>query len=374
MARAELIYDCTEKNADLYYATGFLCPDSFIYFSCGGRSFMVMSDLEIDRAKNEAKVDEVLSLAKYSKLARERGGKGGVSDVIHEIFAERGVTDVVAPVQTSFAIVDALRGHGYHVEAGTEPFYEARYCKRSDELKYIAISQRAVYGAMGLARDVLKKGKIKGNRIIYKGAALTSESLRSMIDIYLHERGYLATGTIVAGGLDGIDPHAVGSGLLRPNESIIVDIFPKSLKTLYFGDATRTFCKGRASEALKKLYATVKEGQKLGLEMVKAGISGRVIHEAIHAFFKSKGYETGERDGRMQGFIHGTGHSIGLEIHEEPLRINSGDHLLKVGNVMSVEPGLYYKDIGGVRIEDLIHVTEKGCEIIGKFPKQLEIL
>lgn len=373
MQKAMLMYDNPEKNADLYYATGFMAPDSFIFFEIGGKKYLVMSDLEIDRARKNAKVNEVLSINKYMERVSKVNPSYAISDIICEVLSDFGVNTVVVPENASFVLVDALRKRGMTVEAGSSPFYTDRFQKTAAERKMILDAQKVVFGAMKLARDTLKKSKIKGNKLIYRNKSLTSESLRIAINMYLLEKGYIAPETIVSCGEHAIDPHDMGSGPLRPNDSIIIDIFPRSTKTYYCGDATRTFCKGKASDALKKLYATVKQGQELGISMIKPGVNGKAVHEAIHAFFKSKGYETGEKDGRRQGFFHGTGHSIGLEVHEEPARINFKDCALKEGFIMSVEPGLYYPGIGGVRIEDLICVTSKGCEVLAGFPKQLEL-
>ncbi|HPQ80621.1 MAG TPA: M24 family metallopeptidase [bacterium] len=373
MKKARFIYDISEKNADMFYATKFRAPDPFIYFELGGKKHAVMNDLEYDRARRESCVDKVVRLSPYVERAEKKMKSPGQVDVIHEILSEHGVRLLEVPQDAPFALMDALRAMGYSVTAGPSPFYPERFVKTAEERRNILKSQRVVFRSISFARDVLRSSRIKGKRLVYRGRTLTSESLRSMINIFLLERGFIAPETIVSCGLHAIDPHDTGSGPLLPHSSIIVDVYPRSQKTFYYGDATRTFCRGRAPEALKKMYATVKEGQALGLSMIRAGVEGRRVHEAIHSFFAGRGYETGEKDGRRQGFFHGTGHSIGLEVHEEPLRITYRDCTLAAGNVMSVEPGLYYKGIGGVRIEDLVHVTRSGCEILAGFPKVLEV-
>lgn len=373
MVTARFIYDNSEKNADLYYATRFRAPDPFIYFECGGRSFVVMNDLEIDRARREAAVDRVLSINPYIERAGKRRKVPGQVDVIHEIFSEQRVKRLVVPQNAPFALMDALRRKGYRVGPGPNPFFPERFAKTAGEVRAILASQRVVFAAMGLSRDVLRSSRIKGRRLVHRGRALTSESLRRMVDVFLFEQGFVAEGTIVSCGRHALDPHDVGSGPLLPHQAIIVDIFPRSQRTGYYGDATRTFCRGRAPEALRRMYAAVREAQALGVRLIRPGVNGRKIHEAIHAFFASRGYATGEKGGRRQGFFHGTGHSIGLEIHEEPARITYRDYILRAGNVMSCEPGLYYPEIGGVRIEDLVRVTRAGCEVLARFPKQLEV-
>jgi Xaa-Pro aminopeptidase len=338
-----------------------------------GKKYLVLSDLEIDRARKEAAVDRVLSINPFVERAKRRMKRPGKADVINEILKEVRVKKILAHRRTSFALADALRKKGCGVKAGPDPFYPERLIKGREERGYIEQSQRATFAAIRLARDILKASRIKGRRLVYRGATLTSERLKTMMEAFLLERGFHAADTIVSSGRHALDPHDVGSGPLRPHSSIIVDIFPRSNRTFYFGDATRTFCRGRAPARLKEMYAVVKKGQELGLKMVKEGAQGGRIHRAITDYFANEGYPTEMRSGRNVGFFHGTGHGIGLEVHEEPVRISQNDFRLKKGYVMSVEPGLYYAGIGGVRIEDLVYVTKRGCDILAGFPKKLEI-
>lgn len=372
MKSARLIYDFPEKNADLYYATKFLAPDVVLFFETNGEKFLVLGDLEIDRAKRESKVNHVLSLNPFAVRASKKESSPSVAAVIHEVLLEYKISRLEVPASTSFALVDELRKRGYTVDPGPTPFYQERFAKSEQEKRFITEAQENVFAAIAMTRDVLVQSKIDGNSLVYEGVKLTSELVHKRIRLFLLERGFLSVESIVSCCEHAIDPHDFGSGPLYPNEAIIVDIFGKS-STQYCGDATRTFCKGRATDALKKMYKTVCDAQELAISKVKADFCGKEIHFDVLKFFEERGYKTGEKDGRNQGFFHGTGHSIGLEVHEEPLRINKLDHTLRVGNVMSVEPGLYYKDIGGVRIEDLIYVTKSGCEVLSGFPKGLEV-
>jgi Xaa-Pro aminopeptidase len=186
------------------------------------------------------------------------------------------------------------------------------------------------------------------------------------------ENDCIAQHTIVACGDDACDPHNEGSGPFRAHEPIVMDVFPKSSKTGYYADITRTVMKGKPSDALRRVYDTVLQGQELGLQMVKEGASGKAIHTAIQDLFEQVGYHTGIINERMQGFFHGTGHGVGLEIHEPP-RISRVDDTLQAGHVVTVEPGLYYLGVGGVRIEDTVLVTSTGCENLTTFPKQFEL-
>lgn len=373
MRTARFIYDSPHLNADLYFACRFMAPDPFVFFEYAGRRYLLLSDLEIDRAKREAAVDHLLSLSVYSRKAEKRHKNPSMVDVLDVVFKEKGIRNLLIPANTSFAMADALRKRGYKLEAGQRPFYDGRFKKSASEKKDIEAVQKIVFQAIKLVEDTLKKSVIKKNKIYYRGKVLTSEQVQKMVQMFLLEKECVAEETIVACGMHSIDPHDRGSGPLLPHKSIIVDIFPKSKKTHFFGDATRTFCKGRAPEALRKMYEVVKKGQLMAISKVHAGVNAKKIHESVLKFFDESGYKTGVKGGRRQGFFHSTGHGLGLELHEEPARIGPRDFVLKAGNVLTVEPGLYYKDIGGVRIEDAVYVTKKGCEILSGYPKKLEI-
>ncbi|PIU58421.1 MAG: aminopeptidase P family protein [Deltaproteobacteria bacterium CG07_land_8_20_14_0_80_38_7] len=373
MNTAKFIYDSPEKNADLYYATGFRAPDPLIYFEHKNKKFLVLSDLEINRAERQAKVNQCLSISKYSKKLKNTKPNPTIIDIIEAIFRERGIKKLIVPKSMPFYVVDHLRSRRFVVNMGTHPFYLERLQKRSDELKHIESAQKIVFQAIKMVEEVLKKSSIKNGRLNYNKQVLTSDRVRDLINVFLMENGCVASDTIVSSGAHSIDPHDAGSGPIKAHESIIVDIFPVSIKTLYCADATRTFCKGRAPDALKKMYHTVKEAQELAISKIHAGVDGSSIHNFIHNYFEKNGFKTGEKNKRMQGFFHSTGHSIGLEIHEEPLRISINKEILKKGYVMSVEPGLYYAGIGGVRIEDLVYVDKNKSKILAGYPKKLEV-
>lgn len=227
---------------------------------------------------------------------------------------------------------------------------------------------------MAEAMQALKSAKVgRDRRLMYHGAPLTSEKLRSIIDCAILQAGGLAAHTIVAGGKQGCDPHEAGHGQLFANELIILDIFPRSQKTGYFGDITRTVVRGRASEAARKLYDTVLRGQLLAFKKIGPGVPTSGIHHTVQKFFEQEGYKTRRHQGRMEGFFHGTGHGLGLEIHEAPRVGSTSTGVLKAGHVVTVEPGLYYPRIGGVRIEDVALVTNGRPRNLTQFEKVLEL-
>jgi len=213
----------------------------------------------------------------------------------------------------------------------------------------------------------------KDGRLTLRNAPLTSERLRAIIDTAIVQANGNASHTIVAGGNQACDPHETGFGPLRANEPIIIDIFPRSQRTGYFGDITRTVVRGHASEAVRKLYATVQRGQQIAFQKIRAGVATKHVHDSVLTFFTQEGYKTGRHNGRMQGFFHGTGHGLGLEIHEAPRMGSNSPGELKVGQVVTVEPGLYYPGLGGVRLEDVALVTQKAARNLTRFEKVLEI-
>ncbi len=372
MATARFIYDTPYKNTDLYYATKFLAVDPLVYFEFKGKKHIVVDVLEFGRAKKEAKVDKVILAQDYTKDLEIR--KGFVIEVMDVVFKKMRINTLEVHPNFPFSVAEKFTKRKYKIISGQSPFFPERAQKTLKEKKMMIESQRVTFKLIGMVEKILADSKIRGNRIYYKNKILTSEILKEIVLIEALKQRYIAEfGLIIACDKQSVDPHAQGHGPIIPHKSIVVDIFPKSQKTSYYGDATRTFCKGKASPELRKLYDTVKKGQELGLKSIRAGVNGRTVHEGITKFFDSCGYKTGNIGGTHQGFIHGTGHGIGLELHEYPPNINARDCILKAGHVTSVEPGLYYKKIGGVRIEDLVYVTKTGCEILSHYPKRLEI-
>jgi Xaa-Pro aminopeptidase len=220
----------------------------------------------------------------------------------------------------------------------------------------------------------VRRTEIRKDGYLYlDGTRLTSEILKRVINTAIMAQGYVPSHTIAAAGEQCVDPHNQGSGPIRANTSIIMDIFPRSQVSGYFGDITRTIVRGRASERLKHAYHCVAQGQEIGFRRIRDGANAYDIHFEILNYFAGEGFETGARNGRMEGFFHGTGHGLGLDIHEAPSFGQRSKNLLRTGNVVTVEPGLYYQGMGGVRLEDVVVVTKTGCRNLVQIPKFLEV-
>jgi Xaa-Pro aminopeptidase len=311
----------------------------------------------------------------FSELERELQGKSKKAPPYEKVLAhflkKRGVRSATVPANFPLGYAEELAANKIRVRATDGFFWPEREAKSDKEIEMMRRALRITEAGLKRAIEVLKVSKPgSGKRLGWKGKTLTSELLRAEIDSAVLRAGGVPTGTIVAGGDQACDPHERGHGPLYADSLIILDVFPRDAKTGYFGDMTRTVLRGRASEAQRKLWETVKAGQALALKRIKAGVDGMTIHKAIQEFFASRGFTTGVRKGRRVGFFHGTGHGLGLEIHEHP-RLQKVE--LKDRQVLTVEPGLYYPGVGGVRQEDVVVVTKTGCRILSRFPKRLEI-
>ncbi len=368
-----MMFASSERDANLYYATRFLAPDPFLYFRLKGRSVILLSDLEYDRARKQARVDRVESLSDWSRRLRAKDpGQSTASDVAAFFLKRHAVRKAVVPRDFPLGFADALRSKGIRLEARPDPFWEERALKSREEVRCIRRTLRHTERAIRKAEETLRRSTLHGRKLLFRGETLTSEKLRRIIDVSLMENRCVASHTIVAPGDQGCDPHCEGSGPVWANRSLVVDVFPRSTETLYYADITRTFVRGKASEAFRRQYEAVKAGQQAGLKRIRAGVNGRVVHEAVAREMESRGFSTGVQKGVRVGFFHGTGHGVGLEIHESP-RVNATDHVLRAGEVVTDEPGLYYPGVGAARLEDLLVVTKTGNENLTTYPKRLEI-
>lgn len=371
--QAILLYAASEGDANMLYATGFFVPDPFIFFQHKNHRHIVMSDLEIDRAKRQAQADRVLSLSLYQRKLRKLGKAAAAIDIVDLIFRERGIRSLIVPANFSALLLDQLRAKGYSVQIKRDPFWPARETKNNLEVKQITESLRIARLGLEAGIRMLKRTKTKRDGYLYlNGMRLTSEMLKTAVNTTIMAQGWLPSHTIISSGNQCVDPHHEGTGPVKANTSIIFDIFPRSQHNGFFGDLSRTVVRGKASEKLKEIYATVQAGQRIGYEQIRDGVNGKDVHQNILAMFTAKGFPTGRINGRMQGFFHGTGHGLGLDIHEPP-RIAPIDAILRTGHVVTVEPGLYYIGVGGVRLEDVVVVKPKGNRNLTDCPQFLEI-
>ncbi|MDQ6959593.1 MAG: Xaa-Pro peptidase family protein, partial [Mariprofundaceae bacterium] len=313
--------------------------------------------------------------APWHEKSRQLKWEGGLEAAAAAFLHEHGIHSVTVPGAFPLICAEQMRAWGFKVTPCSGSLFPERAMKSEYEIGQLRKAERLTRQAMRTAEKLLAASSIGNDGILRhpeNGKKMKSSHVRSEIETFLIARGAVPSHTIVAGGREAADPHQVGRGYLRAHQPMIIDIFPRLLASGYWGDMTRTYVKGKASMELRKLYRTVREGQDIGLSMVRDGAHGAKIHQAITQHFASCGFFTGVRRGRQAGFFHGTGHGVGLDVHEAP-RISICEDILRTGNVVTIEPGLYYPGLGGVRLEDMVAVRDDGCENLTRHPRHMEI-
>ena len=349
--------------------------DPFLAFGLsGGKKVSVQSALEFGRVKKTGGFDRVLPLEEWRTRARARfGPKAGIAEIIATVTHAHGVRRFRVPDDFPAHLYVKLTKLGLKLDLPGGLLFPEREIKNAAEAAAVREGNRLCSVGFAVAEQILRAARIKGRTLVYRGQVLTSERLRFALETAIREQGGDPRDTIVAGGDQACDPHERGSGPLRPHELIIIDVFPRVLKTGYHGDMTRTYLKGRPREVQRRMVATVREAQKRALKAIRAGVGGRDIHGLIVDCFEDAGYETRHGKGGSVGFFHGTGHGLGLEVHD-PGRISPLIAApLKKGAVLTVEPGLYYPGLGGCRWEDVVQVTATGATMLSRHPYQWEI-
>ncbi len=370
-----LIIADSDHCADMLYASGLFAPDPFIYLRRKGREYLCMSDLEFDRAEKEAPHCEILSLTKIQSLLRRKDIRHpGWGEVAAWMLKKYRIRSIKVPETFPLHMARVIQEHCPDLVLEPAEVFPERLIKTPKEIQHLQEALRMTEIGLEVAVRTLKQSKINKKKILtFQGKPLTSEKLRAVIHTAICQEGGLASNTIVAGGNQACDPHNRGSGVLKAHQAIILDIFPRSETTGFFGDMTRTVVRGKASDGVKKQYAAVQKAQQHAIDIIKDGSSGRAVHEEVEEVFRTHDFPTKRINGRMSGFYHGTGHGLGLEIHEWPRIGKTSVDTLKSGNVMTVEPGLYYYDVGGVRLEDVIVVRSGKARVLTSFEKVLEI-
>ena len=394
MGGAKLLYGATDLGAsqfssDILWRTGFRVPDPVFLVEINKVRTLFVSALEFGRARHEASADYVVS------------NHHGIQDVLR-FLKKNGVGEVVLPRDFPYGLAKTI-GEELRIVVKDPPFYPERLRKTRWEIGEIRAAQEAACAALKKAMEFLQSSRIRGRHIYDGKRAVTSQALRRIIDDLLYADGYLGINTIVSSGRQSADPHAVGSGLLIARSPIVIDIFPVSLRTHYYGDMTRTVFKSEPSKEYGRMYEAVRHAQERAIARIKAGVDASRLYRDTLKFFESHGYPTrlsaGSPEGftptpiarkrsrarsrardSVRGFIHGLGHGVGIDIHEPP-SLGAKSCKLEAGNVVTVEPGLYYGytrctgrgmvPAGGIRIEDTVVVQKMSCQNLINFPKDL---
>ncbi|VVB56047.1 Xaa-Pro dipeptidase [uncultured archaeon] len=373
-SQAFLMVSESEHNADMYYASSFLAYDSFIYLNSGD-DLILVSDMELGRAKKESKVKEVVPTSRYNimdKIRKNRDVDAAYCEMIRELLHSRNLNRIAVPYNFPVQLADCLRKANFEIIPIKSPLREMRDIKNEKEISAIEYAQRAGEKALSEGIDAIKNASVRDGVLMRDNLPLKTEDVRTIIDRSLLSFNCEAPDIIIACGQGSSDPHWKGEGELLVDEPIVIDMVPRSRKERYYSDMTRTVMHGTPSEELKSMYSTVRASQEAALNKIKAGVTGAEIHNIVCDVLEERGYETsrGKSGEFTEGFIHSTGHGVGLDIHEGPNLSENGKEL-KAGCVVTVEPGLYYKKIGGVRLEDVVVVTRSGCKNLTMFEKNL---
>ncbi|MEZ3115567.1 M24 family metallopeptidase [Halobaculum sp. MBLA0147] len=363
-------------DATQRYLSGFDAPDPFFTVYTPDGLHLLVSGLEYGRAKTAADADHVARYADYDRqqLIEQHGERTGTAKLVAAFLADAGVESVLAPDRFPLGIADALRDVGVDVTVDDDDAVgDLRAVKTDEEVEWIREAQAANETAMAAAEELLRAATVEDGTLYHDGEPLTSERVRREIEVTLLRHGCALDETIVACGADAADPHERGSGPLTADDTIVVDIFPRDKETRYHGDMTRTFVVGEPSDEVRRRYELTHEAMEAALDAVAAGVTGSEVHGAACDVYEDAGYTTFRTDPSTEtGFIHSTGHGLGLEVHEAPSVSPRGEEL-EAGNVITIEPGLYDPAVGGVRIEDTVVVTEDGYRNLTDYPIELVV-
>jgi len=370
MSDATLMAGIPATNLTLYHRIRFLVGDpcAIIEVPKGAsrEAILIIRDIEMDRAKKNARADRVTCPADWAPPSGLSGDREtATAQAVAECLRRSGVTRVRSDRTLPLSFVDEVRKAGIPLDYDPTMGVMERRAKDAQEVELLRSAQHATEQAIEMACRTIARAKARADGVLlHEGSPLTSERVRTMLDLFLLERGYMNPPSIVACGKDGGDCHDHGHGELRTGEPIIVDVFPKHKASLYNGDCTRTVVHGTPTPELARMHKVVCEAKAAAIAAVRPGATGEQVHEATMEVMRRYGFERGlptpTSPETYTSLQHGTGHAIGLDVHEPPL-LDKGGPALIVGDALTVEPGLYSKKWGGVRVEDMVVVTPTGC-------------
>ncbi len=363
-ADAYIVY-ANSRDADMRYLTRFTTSDPFVYFKKPGeQGTIIISQMEVGRASREG-TTAVMTRAEAGLpdiMKKEKDLYRATAQMIAGLAGNR----VLVPPTFPVALANAL-GEFCSVAVDKGTVLSMRAKKNRSEIRYLKNVQKVTQTAMAHAVSLIRKAADKKGVLFLDGKPLTSEYIKYTMHRVLLEHGCFAEDTIVSCGEDTAIPHMTGTGPLRANEPIIIDLFPVHERSGYFADMTRALVKGEPTPEILEMYTALREAKQLAISQVKSGVSGADLYQIVVDFFRERGYESDTR-----GFVHNLGHGVGLQIHELPT-VGPLGKTLATGNVITIEPGLYYPGTGGVRLEDIGAVTKTGFDNFTSFPEDLVV-
>jgi Xaa-Pro aminopeptidase len=371
-----LIYADSMADASMRNEVPVPVPDPFLYVEKDGERHAVVTSFEISRIEpvgikahpmEEFGYDELLAqgLPRHEVLMR----------TLEAAVPTLGVTSAVVPTTFPIGLADRLRAKGIELTPDRAFFAERRRVKSEAGLAGIRRAQEGTQAAMGAAAEMLRNAEASNGTLMLDGEQLTSERLKARIIEVFNEHNLVSDEMIVAIGGQAASGHDMGSGPIAPGQAIVIDLFPRDRESGYYADMTRTFVVGDIPEELEEYHRLVYEALQRSFEAVKAGAEGSDIFRLVCDVFHEAGQPTqlSKQPGEVlsNGFFHGLGHGVGLEVHEPP-SLSRDPSKLMAGDVVTLEPGLYREGWGGVRLEDLVLVTEDGAENLTDYPYDLK--
>lgn len=366
-----LLFGAPHQTPDLRYVTGFDSMDPVVYLQCPRQGYLVVPVMEVCRAAR--KVKKGICVLSPADLIAQRTLRRNPLHWITALLREKRIRRVCVPSSFPLGLAVGLKRKGFFVRLAPMPVFPQRALKTSGELEKLQQVQCGAVRAMQQAVAQIGQATIRKDGILWlNGDILTAERIRQGIDKVLSEHDCVAEETIVAAGAQGADPHERGTGPLRAREPIVIDIFPRSRIHGYWGDLTRTVVRGRAPPEVRRMFQAVKQAQAVALREIRPAVRLSTVHRKVQRVLVNAGFVTTGRGTGSEGFIHNTGHGLGLAVHEYPI-LGEGQGRLRVGHVVTVEPGLYYRRHGGVRIEDVVVVTRHGAKPLISCPLWFEL-
>ncbi|HVM58207.1 MAG TPA: Xaa-Pro peptidase family protein [Gaiellaceae bacterium] len=365
------------RSPEMRHEVPLMIPDAFLYAETGGRRVVVVSAYEVPRLETagiavEALVPESLGIDEL--LAGGMPLAEALLAVYTRACGELGIADATVPPGFPLELADHLRANGIEVTSDRELFDERRRRKTEPELAGLRRAQRACEAALDEARRMLREADASTGALVLDGEGLTSERIKREIERVFGERGVAADDLIVSHGAETAIGHESGSGQIAAGEAIVIDLFPFDRESGIYSDMTRTYVVGDVPDELREYHRLCKEALDLATAAVRPGVNGRALMQSVCDLFAAHGYPTPltKEPGEVldSGFFHGLGHGVGLEVHERPTISRAGDDLV-AGDVITLEPGLYRAGFGGVRLEDILVVTDDGADVVTRYPYDL---
>jgi Xaa-Pro aminopeptidase len=365
------------RSPEMRHEVPVVAPDRFLYLERNGERHVVITPYEVERVEGK----DGLLPHPFEEFGWDEFVKQGIpmEEVELETYVravrELGVRSAIVPGSFPLELADRLRADGVELTADREAFVRRRRVKTDTELAGIRRAQRGAEAGMSAACELFRRAEKKDGSLVLDGAPLTSERVKIAVQQAFTDLNLLSDEFIVSHGAQTAIGHEMGSGEIKPNEAILLDLWPRDRDSSCYADMTRTFVVGTPDAELVEYHRLVREALQIALAAIRPGVAGRDVYVQVCDFFHEAGYPTGlhKAEGEVleDGFFHGLGHGVGLEVHEQPWLSRYPGELV-AGDVITLEPGLYRNGYGGCRLEDLVLVTAEGAELLTDYPYELQ--